>query len=88
MEEKYWKQFMKTGRIVDYLYYRGMKICYRVMERSQKKTYESDYRDGHGAFGKSGGQIMTDVLYCLQKNVGKLQHLQEEPEEPIVPSLG
>ena len=26
MEEKYWKQFMKTGRIVDYLYYRGMKI--------------------------------------------------------------
>ena len=73
MEEKYWKQFMKTGRIVDYLYYRGMKICYRVMERSQKKTYESDYRD---------------VLYCLQKNVGKLQHLQEEPEEPIVPSLG
>lgn len=25
MEEKYWKQFMKTGRIVDYLYYRGMK---------------------------------------------------------------
>ena len=33
MEEKYWKQFMKTGRIVYYLYYRGMKICYRVMER-------------------------------------------------------
>lgn len=57
MEEKYWKQFMKTGRIVDYLYYRGMKICYRVMERSQKKTYESDYRDGHGAFGNSGGQL-------------------------------
>lgn len=57
MEEKYWKQFMKTGRIVDYLYYRGMKIRYRVMERSQKKTYESDYRDGHGAFGKSGGRL-------------------------------
>ena len=57
MEEKYWKQFMKTGRIVDYLYYRGMKICYRVMERSQKKTYESDYRDGHGAFGNSGGRL-------------------------------
>ena len=52
-----WKQFMKTGRIVDYLYYRGMKICYRVMERSQKKTYESDYRDGHGAFGNSGGRL-------------------------------
>ena len=57
MEEKYWKQFMKKGRIVDYLYYRGMKICYRVMERSQKKTYESDYRDGHGAFGNSGGRL-------------------------------
>ena len=47
----------RTGRIVDYLYYRGMKICYRVMERSQKKTYESDYRDGHGAFGNSGGRL-------------------------------
>ena len=57
MEEKYWKQFMKTGRIVDYLCYRGMQICYRVMERSQKKTYESDYRDGHSAFGNSSGRL-------------------------------
>lgn len=46
-----------SNSIMDYLYYRGMKICYRVMERSQKKTYESDYRDGHGAFGNSGGRL-------------------------------
>ena len=57
MEEKYWKQFMKTGRIADYLYYRGIQICRRVMERSQKKTYESDYRNGHGTFSNPGGRL-------------------------------
>lgn len=57
MEEKYWKQFMKTGRIADYLYYRGIQICRRVMEHSQEETYESDYRNGHGAFGNSGGRL-------------------------------
>ena len=57
MEKKYWKQFMKTGRIADYLYYRGIQICRKVMESSQEKTYESDYRDGHGAFGNSGGRL-------------------------------
>lgn len=57
MEEKYWKQFMKTGRIADYLYYRGIQICRRVMEHSQEKTYESDYRNGHGTFGNSGGRL-------------------------------
>lgn len=57
MEEKYWKQFMKTGRIADYLYYRGIQICKRVIEHSQEKTYESDYRNGHGTFGNSGGRL-------------------------------
>ena len=34
MEEKYWKQFMKTGRIVDYLYY----------------LWHEDLLQSHGAF--------------------------------------
>ncbi len=33
MEEEYWKRFLKTGKIKDYLYYKGMKICTQVMER-------------------------------------------------------
>ena len=57
MEEKGGGRGMRAGGGGDYLFFRGMKICYRVMERSQKKTYESDYRDGHGAFGNSGGRL-------------------------------
>lgn len=34
MEEKYWKQFMKTGRIVDYLY----------------SPWHEDLLQSHGAF--------------------------------------
>ncbi len=36
MEEEYWKRFLKTGKIKDYLYYKGMKICTQVMERYTK----------------------------------------------------
>ena len=32
MEEKYWQQFLETGRIHDYLTYKGMEICRRVMD--------------------------------------------------------
>lgn len=33
MEEEYWKCFLKTGKIMDYLYYKGTAICRQVMER-------------------------------------------------------
>lgn len=46
MEEQYWKQFVKTGKIADYLYYRGISICKQVMEET--KSGESDYSDRHG----------------------------------------
>lgn len=32
MEEQYWKRFLETGKIKDYLYYKGMTICRQVME--------------------------------------------------------
>lgn len=32
MEEEYWKRFFETGKIKDYLYYKGMGICRQVME--------------------------------------------------------
>ena len=37
---------MKTGRIVDYLQYRGMKICYRVMSIRRRRPVKQ-YRDEH-----------------------------------------
>ena len=41
MEEKYWNRFVTTGKITDYLYYRGIEICKQVMER-----YEGDTESG------------------------------------------
>ena len=52
MEEKYWKQFLETGKIDDYLTYKGMEICHQVMERYEgRRNHESDYSDRHGACG-------------------------------------
>ena len=52
MEEKYWKQFLETGKITDYLYYKGMQIISRVMDGYEGDIkHESDYSDGHGAYG-------------------------------------
>ncbi len=52
MEEKYWKQFLKTGKIADYLYYKGMQICSQVIEVYEgERAHESDYSNRHGAVG-------------------------------------
>ncbi|MEZ3487469.1 MAG: hypothetical protein K1W22_13060 [Lachnospiraceae bacterium] len=32
MEEEYWRRFLKTGDIRDYLYYKGLAICRKVMD--------------------------------------------------------
>ena len=43
MEEEYWRKFLKTGKIRDYLYYRGMMICKQVMDRVESgEGSESD----------------------------------------------
>lgn len=50
MEEKYWQQFLETGKIHDYLMYKGMEICRRVMDSYEdERSHESDYSDRHGA---------------------------------------
>lgn len=47
MEEKYWKRFMTSGRIEDYLYYRGMEICMDIMRkyRDMEITLDVDGRE-------------------------------------------
>ena len=46
MEEQYWKQFAKTGKVDDYLYYKGIALCARIMEhREEEKDSESNHRD-------------------------------------------
>lgn len=33
MEEKYWNEFMASGKVMDYLYSKGMGICSRIMDK-------------------------------------------------------
>ena len=33
MEEKFWKQFMVSGKVSDYLYYRGFGILRQIMAK-------------------------------------------------------
>lgn len=33
MKQDYWEQFTMTGRVDDYLYYKGMGICRDVMDK-------------------------------------------------------
>ena len=58
MEKEYWERFFKTGKITDYLSYKGMAICKRVMESYEGGTSdESDYCDRHGACGDASRRI-------------------------------
>ncbi|MCI9339397.1 MAG: hypothetical protein HFG94_01900 [Dorea sp.] len=52
MEEEYWERFLKTGEIRDYLYYKGMAICKKVIDSYESGgSSESDCSDRHGACG-------------------------------------
>lgn len=49
MEEMYWKQFLETGKVEDYLIYKGMEICRQVMKKHEgEPSDEPDNSDSHG----------------------------------------
>ncbi len=55
MEEKYWEQFLASGTVSDYLYYKGMEVCGRVMQKysdgaelRQEMGQDSDKMRGTG----------------------------------------
>lgn len=53
MEQEYWNRFTQTGRVEDYLYYKGMAICRQVMKRREQEgdiRNESDYSDRDGTY--------------------------------------
>ena len=37
MEEIYWNRFLETGKIEDYLYYKGIEICAEIMEKRSNR---------------------------------------------------
>lgn len=57
MEETYWNKFMASGKVDDYLEYKGIQICHSVMERydrlpdarTEVRRSESDNGYGNGA---------------------------------------
>lgn len=52
MEQKYWEQFTHTGKVEDYLYYKGIETCRSVMDKYEGKNSESGNRSNrHGAVG-------------------------------------
>lgn len=42
MEEKYRDSFFESGKVTDYLYYKGLGICKQVMERCESGDYRVD----------------------------------------------
>lgn len=61
MEERYWNKFMESGKVGDYLNYRGMAICTQVMrrygeagrDRTGDRNSEPDKCNGNGSFSYS-----------------------------------
>lgn len=52
MEQTYWEQFMHTGSVDDYLYYKGVETCRKVMDKYEDKNSESgNCSNRHGAVG-------------------------------------
>ena len=47
MEERYWKQFMTTGKVDDYLSYKEVSICEeRTESKGQGSESDNSYRNG------------------------------------------
>lgn len=41
MEGMYWAHFMQTGKVEDYLFYKGVETCRNVMEKYGENKIES-----------------------------------------------
>lgn len=52
MEEEYWKQFAMTGKVEDYLSYRGIQTCQNIMKKYEDQKRESvNHSDRNGDLG-------------------------------------
>ena len=45
--EEYWDRFVASGKIEDYLYYKGMSICEETINKEGDTIGKSDYTDWH-----------------------------------------
>lgn len=52
MKQAYWEQFAETGRVEDYLYYKGIETCQNIMEKYEDRKSEStNHSDRDGVAG-------------------------------------
>ena len=59
MKKDYWERFVKTGKVDDYLTYRGMARCEAAMNRHRKdeESEPDDYRDRNDSVSASDWRI-------------------------------
>ena len=41
MEEEYWKQFAMTGKVEDYLSYKGIETCQNIMKKYEDQNHDN-----------------------------------------------
>lgn len=58
MKEQYWEQFVMTGKVEDYLAYKGIAICQDIMKKYEDQKNESvGYGDRNGFVGDTDRRI-------------------------------
>lgn len=58
MKQLYWEEFVKTGKVEDYLLYKGVETCQNIMEKYEGKSVESaDNSDRDGSVFRTGGRL-------------------------------
>ena len=61
MGQEYWEQFMTSGKVDDYLYYKGMEICEQVLEKYDR-IHESGQAGGNSEsvyYGNGNGTFSS-----------------------------
>jgi len=62
MEEKYWEQFMASGKVDDYLNYKGCSICSQVMERYKDPVACEDRTESKGQGSESDNSYRNGAI--------------------------
>lgn len=60
MKEKYWQQFLSTGKVEDYLGYKNVNNTVQFQGKTQDTGVdksESDYTDGNGLVSYSNRRV-------------------------------
>lgn len=58
MEQQYWERFTQTGKVEDYLCYKGMEICQKILNRyGDEKRESGHFSDGDDSVSRASGRV-------------------------------